>query len=196
MLTVSEQVAKVIALQNGDKVAFDAFYYQYHKLVFRNILRFIHQQEIAEDILQEVFIALWEYRAQLDPERPVDSWLFVISYNRSINWLKKNAKEKKILLHADDYIHDPEETNLQEETYSRQVHILNEAVNILPSRKKQAFRLCKLEGRSYEEVAEQLGISSETVKEYVKTSSQLIRRYIATQPASHAVLTVYVMLNF
>ncbi len=195
MIPVEEQVPLVSDLQRGDKKTFDAFYYRYYQSVFRNITKLIHRHDIAEDILQEVFLALWEHRSQLDPERPVDGWLFVVSYNKSINWLKKNSQEKNFLAApVIQACYDSEETKLQEQSFQNQVAVINDAVNQLPPRKKQAFKLCKLEGRSYEEAGELLGISSDTVKEYVKNSSQIIRRYIAAQPTSHAVLVMYALI--
>lgn len=194
MLPVEGQVACVIDLQKGDKSAFDAFYHQYYQPVYRNITKLIYQHDIAEDILQEVFLALWEHRSKLDPERSVAGWLFVVSYNKSINWLKRNNEEKNFVPVPAMQGYDIDETKEQEQIFEDQVTLINYAVDQLPLRKKQAFRLCKLEGRSYEEAGELLGITSDTVKEYVKTSSQIIRRYIAAQPVSEALLIITAIL--
>lgn len=190
MLSVEEQAAAVVDMKNGDKNSFDIFYHQYHQIVFRNISKLIHQHEIAEDILQEVFLAFWQHRNELDPEKSVVGWLFVVSYNKSVSWLKKNAKERVRLPEPSAFFYDDEESKLREESYKRQVSILNEAVEKLPLRKKMAFQLCKMEGRSYEEAAEALGISSDTVREYVKTSSKMISGYVASQPISPSMLAV------
>lgn len=194
MLSVEGQATRVIDLQKGDKRAFDDFYHQYYQPVYRNISKLIYQHDIAEDILQEVFLALWEHRSKLDPERSVGGWLFVVSYNKSINWLKRNNEERNFVPVSAIYAFDIEETQVQEQIFENQVALINNAVDQLPLRKKQAFRLCKLEGRSYEEAGELLGITTDTVKEYVKTSSQIIRRYIATQPVSEALLIINIML--
>lgn len=194
MLSIEEQVPCIIDLKNGDKKAFDAFYHQYHQPVYCNIAKFIYQYDIAEDILQEVFLALWEHRSELDPDRSIAGWLFVVSYNKSISWLKRNSKEKRFATVPVTDAYEVEEINVQEQIFEDQVALMNNAVDQLPLRKKQAFRLCKLEGRSYEEAGELLGITTDTVKEYVKTSSQMIRRYIATQPVSEALLLINALL--
>ncbi|TDW95892.1 RNA polymerase sigma factor [Dinghuibacter silviterrae] len=171
----------VIGLQQGDRSAFDALYYRYYPGVYRNICKLIHKYEIAEDILQEVFLALWDNRSSIDPSRPVAGWLFVVSYNKSLKWLKADIREHHLYrnyLAMGSYDDAPEP---EEDNFRAQMDLLNSVIEELPHRKKQAFKLCKLEGRSYEEAGQILGISSITVKEYVKTSAQSIRQSILSK---------------
>lgn len=169
----------IIDLQQDNIEAFDALYAAWHQPVYRNICKLIHRHEIAEDLLQEVFMTLWQKRHTLDPHRPVASWLFVVSYNKAVNWLKQDLRENKLLgLLANPQTEDAPQTDLE---MDRQLAAIHQAADQLPLRKRQAFQLCRVEGRSYEEAGALLGISSETVKEYVKTSSSFIRRTIVDQ---------------
>jgi RNA polymerase sigma-70 factor (family 1) len=159
---------------------FDTLYQQYHQAVYANISKMVRQQEAAEDILQEVFMALWENLPQLDTER-VPGWLFVVSYNKSISWLKKKLKEPAIVLQdAAAELQAPEDTAEEEAIYRLKLSIVEEAVSRLPERKKEVFRLCRFEGRSYDEVAGMLGISAASVKDYLKQSTRFIREYVTT----------------
>ncbi|WP_431212046.1 RNA polymerase sigma factor [Puia sp. P3] len=77
------------AVGTFDLTAFDEIYHQYHNAVYSNIYKLVRQEAVAEDILQEVFIALWENRRRLEPAK-VAGWLFVTSYNKSVKYLKKS----------------------------------------------------------------------------------------------------------
>lgn len=176
-------------LIKGNMAAFDALYHQYHHTVFANILHYVQRPEIAEDILQEVFMALWTHRQSL--QNTVGSWLFIVSHNKSLSYLKKALSEKKMLASLPVEITDLE---LDETTYQVKVNILNEAINRLPPAKKQAFQLCKLEGRSYQEAALLLNTSPEVIKERLKSGSRLIRSYIADHPTTSQLTTVLIFL--
>ena len=193
--TVVDHTNLVSALQQNSIAAFDTLYQRHHQAVFRNICKLVPQQDVAEDLLQEVFLALWEHRASLDGSRQVAGWLFVVSYNKSVSWLKKNLRES-MALQAMPVEMAREDALLQEDLYQQQLHALNLAVDQLPLRKKQAFRLCKLEGHSYEEAGNLLGISAGTAKEYVKSAAQLIRQQLFSEqgPSSLAGITGLVLV--
>jgi len=166
------------AIDPIDLGAFDALYHQYHHAVYSNIRKLIRQEEAAEDILQEVFLALWENRQKLDYER-VAGWLFVISYNKSIKYLKRKRRESAVSL-VDELLHSniPEEETGSEELHRFRVSMIEDAVNHLPERKKQVFRLCRYEGKSCDEVARIMDISPTSVNDYLKQSNRFIREYI------------------
>ena len=159
--------------------SFDALYYQYHQAVYANIWKMVKLREVAEDILQEVFMALWQNRHKLDPEK-VAGWLFVTSHNKTIKYLKKTRKEQAVSLEkATLYNTACEEEPISEDGYNFQLSIVEEAVNCLPARKKAVFILCRYEGKSYEDVAHILGISVNSVKDYLKQSNRFIKTYIS-----------------
>ncbi|NLR77011.1 RNA polymerase sigma factor [Chitinophaga eiseniae] len=173
-------------LHSADVIAFDEIYHQYHHAVFKNIRRLIDQHDIAEDILQEVFLAFWNSRHQLDLSQGPGNWLFVVSYNKSLQYLKKAATEQSKLA-VYPAIRDAVEDDHASLRESR-LALLNEAIDQLSPRKKEVFQLCRLEGKSAVEAARILGISHHTVKEYLQSSSEAIRSYIASSQAALPVL--------
>lgn len=163
-----------------DLKGFDALYHQYHQAVYANIWKIVKQHEAAEDILQEVFLAMWENRQKLDTVK-VAGWLFVTSFNKSVKYLRKKEKEPAPLQIVQETL--LEEEPISEELYTFQLSMVEEAVNHLPERKKEVFRLCRYEGKSYDEVAHILGISVTSVKDYLKQSTRFIKDYIASHYA-------------
>ena len=80
-------------LRNDDVDAFTALYWKYHVALYSNALKLTRDTQVAEDIVQEVFITLWEKRYDIDPKKDISGLLFVISYNKSINILKRKSRE-------------------------------------------------------------------------------------------------------
>lgn len=168
------------ALTEGSVDAFRSLYDRYHRLVYANILKIVRQPEYAEDILQEVFVALWEHRSKIKSNQSVGGWLFVVSFNKATTFLKKKVKESLFdyVEEYTDYEHILPEETADEEEYLVQWTIVEEAVNALPARKKEVFKLCRFEGKAKEEVASMMGISTVSVKDYLKQSNRAIKDYI------------------
>ncbi|HTF27252.1 MAG TPA: sigma-70 family RNA polymerase sigma factor [Flavitalea sp.] len=179
-----------------DLTSFDALYYQYHQAVYANIWKMVKLHEVAEDILQEVFMALWQNRHKLNPEK-VAGWLFVTSHNKTIKYLKKTQKEQSVALEKTNlYNTSYEEDPISEEGYNFQLSIVEEAVNCLPARKKAVFILCRYEGKSYDDVANILGISVSSVRDYLKQSNRFIKTYIAHNYTQRGIIATSLLIIY
>ncbi len=177
------------ALKNGEPEAYkDVFRILYPRMKGYSRL-FIHDQNQVEDLIQEVFLILWEKRNSIDPEKSIESLLFVTLRNRCLNALKETRLREKNIAAASlpvnelQYLYqldfmDQEGRSLEEEL----VVSFHQAIDALPSRMKEIFLLCKLEGRRQKEVAEELGITVKAVEKHiagakVRISRQLTRQY-------------------
>lgn len=170
-------------LQQGNLKSFNALYYKYYRAVFANICRLIKKPEDAEEILQDVFISLWDKRATLDPNQSIGGWLMVVSQNKSINYLQKKVREKLL------FIGEPSDETItpiaQKETVDLEAQLahLDKAINNLPPKQRQAFTLCKLHHKTYGQASELLGISPYTVREYVTKAAERIKwEMVKTNP--------------
>jgi RNA polymerase sigma factor (sigma-70 family) len=178
-LIKSADYEHVICLRLGEVQAFDALYGKYHRLVYANIFKLVKEAEATEDILQEVFIALWENRLAIEAGQSVAGWLFVVSYNKSIAYLKRALRQSLIQIELGAEIYpDENEVSLKD----RQLQLLEEAIQHLSTQKRRVFELCKLQGKTYEEAANELNISKHTVKEYLSLAITGIKEYIKNHP--------------
>jgi len=169
----------VIRLRRGEVAAFDALYQKYHRLVYANIFKLVKEAEATEDILQEVFIALWENRHAIEASQSVAGWLFVVSYHRSIAWLKIALRQSLLQTELGAEIYpDEQEASLKD----RQLQLLEVAIRQLSPQKQRVFELCKLQGKTYEEAAHELNISKHTVKEYLSLAISGIKEYVKNHP--------------
>ena len=162
----------VVRLILGDEKAFDLLYRKYHVPIYHNILKLVKSDEAAKDILQEVFVVLWEKRNTIDIKQPVANWLFVVSYNKSLSYIKKTANALVIFEEImADFSEDIAEPFITEEKLA----FIEATINKLSPQKKRALELCKLERKTYEEAAKEMGISRHTVKEYLTDALAMLR---------------------
>lgn len=116
-------------------------------------------EESAEDIVQDLFVCIWEKQIRLEPENTIRNYLYVSTYNRALNYIRteKRLQERhnKIEVDNDDF----RDVLIQEEVYRR----LREAINTLPERSAQIINLT-IQGLSQQEIAEKMDISVSSVK--------------------------------
>lgn len=175
MPVLRSETEQLGALAQGQVGVFDALYYRYQQPVYANIFRLVRDVAAAEDLLQEVFIALWEHRLTLDPRRPVGGWLFVVSHNKAASYLKKRLREATALGAAPDEAAAALSAVVEAERFEQQWALVEAAVGQLPARQQRVFRLCRFEGKAPEEVAALVGISVASVKDYLKQATMAIR---------------------
>jgi RNA polymerase sigma-70 factor (family 1) len=175
----------VSLLKKDDLAAFDQLYWKYQKAVFQNAYKLTRDTLVSEDIVQEVFVSLWERRQSIDSDRPVGGWLFVSSYNRAVNVLKKKLRESIAVKESgvNRNASEPEADN-----FEIQFEILEKAINELSPQKRKVFELCKIKGKTYEEAGKEMNISRHTVKEYLSDALRLLKEYAAKHPKSGLLL--------
>ena len=180
----------VLALQRGDEGAFETIYGLYSQRLFGRLLKLVKTEAQAQEILQDVFIKLWQHRHSLDPEKSFRSFLFKIAENKVYDFFRKAARDKLmeanlISLATTNYINIEEYTRAEENLI-----LLYKAIESLPPQRQQVFRLCKLEGRSYKEVSELLSISLSTISDHIVKATKAIKEYFYKQPPSLLLITL------
>lgn len=179
----------------ADTIVFENIYQSYHEVVYNNIFKLIKSAALAEDILQEVFFSLWENRMKIDLQKSVSGWLFIVSYNKSLSLLRKKVREAIHYVESyDAYDQIIPDAPLDEADYASQLKILEEAVVALPPQRQKVFRLCHFEGKSQEEAAQILGLSTESVKDYLKHSKKFIRSYVLSKTELNQAIGLAVIL--
>lgn len=169
----------LLSIAAGDESAFAAIYDKYHHALYRSVYKICQSTAETEDILQEVFVTLWEQCGGLDKSQSIGGWLFTVCFNRAVNHLKKKTRELSRAKIATE--RTPEIIDIHE--LEAQWLVMERAIEQLSAQKKKVFQLCKLEGKTYEEAAAILGISRHTVKEYLSESMKLIRGFVREHPS-------------
>ncbi|WP_270090817.1 RNA polymerase sigma-70 factor [Sphingobacterium sp. SYP-B4668] len=168
----------LLQLQNGDMQAFGLLYRRYSRVIYGNILRLVHDEVVAEDLLQDVFVKIWEHRALIDPERSFTAYLFTCSRNLVFNFKRRLKLEMESAIQL-AYGNSEGENTVDRLLDSKETQQLLEIViNRLPTQRQKIFRLCKMEGMSYQEVADQLDISVSTVRDHIVKANKFIKEMV------------------
>jgi len=110
----------VIQLQGGSEPAFNKLYAALGKIFYKKIFAMVKEEEVTEDILQHLFMKVWQKRTELDPERSFKAYLGTIAQNLVYDYLRKAASNKRIietiLITAVDFYRHTEENLISKET--------------------------------------------------------------------------------
>lgn len=165
-------------LGKGDEPSFNVLYKAYSRPLFLRVVNMIKSEDDAQEIIQELFIKLWQNRDTIDTIKSFQSYIFTIANNLVYNYLRKishnQALIQKLLLNAADHYLDGQELLENKEA----AEIFQKAINQLTPQCKQVFQLCKIDGKSHKEVAELMGISMPTVNSHMTNAVRSIKEYI------------------
>jgi len=168
-------------MKAGNMFAFDIIYKKYCKRLYKFGYSILKTQEETENLIQDVFLNLWENRHKVEKDSSVKSYVFTIAYNSAISILRKKARETTFIEYLKSLQVVNEEPSNVELEYNELTKKLDEIVQALPKRQKEVYRLHRVEGLKYNEIAERLGISVNTIENHMgralKTIREKLRNY-------------------
>ena len=160
-----------------DMSAFDIIYRKYSKKLYRFAYSIIKDKPDAEGIVHEVFIKVWEKRRKIDEYLSFESYLFTITYNTTISFIRKRVKESKYIEHLKSIQNPTIQSNIIPEIEYKELKDKSEKIiGLLPSRQKQIYRLSREEELTYKEIAAKLNISVNTVETHMERALKSIRK--------------------
>ena len=169
----------LLLIQKDDRIAFYNIYERYCKRLYGFVIRYIKQKEDAEEIVQEVFVKIWESRNKVDIYSSFEAFIFTIAYNTTISLLRKRTNEKKYLEHLKSLQQFTNAPDLIDEIHFNE---LNDRVKVLLNeltpRQKEIFQLSREEGLTHDEIAKKLDISVNTVKKHMVNTLAFLKSQI------------------
>jgi len=154
-------------------------------------LRYLKEKEDAEDLLNDVFLKIWENRQNLLSNLSFQAYLFTIAYNRiRQQFLKKNREEKYIQVFAKEYL-DNSFKDEDELDYQLFVKRMNEIIDLLPPRRKEIFILSYKEEQKNSKIAAQLGLSEQFIKKQLSIARKFIVDKIKENGEIAGILLLY-----
>jgi RNA polymerase sigma-70 factor (family 1) len=165
----------VTRIRHGNKDAFRLLYTRYNKKIYFFSLRYLGNNVEAEELVQSVFINVWENRESLDASLPVKSYIYKAAVNYIYNYLKKKAIRTKFI--ESEIIRGENSSNLTyEQVFFHDLEIsINSIINSFPECQQKIFKLSRIEGLSHKEIAKKLDLSERTVENQVYRSLKIIR---------------------
>ena len=161
------------AIQKGDMVAFNSMVDRYKDRLMNVIGRMLASHEEAEDIVQETFVRVYQHRQSFNFQHCFSTWIYTIGLNLARNELRKRRRFK--FFEISELQGNEKEFAVEAKVPSRLPEMLNEAVDTLPSKYREAFLLRDIEEMPYEEVAKVLDVPLGTVKSRVNRARLMLR---------------------
>jgi RNA polymerase sigma-70 factor (family 1) len=177
MPSEEEVLAKMI---QGDETAFTSIYRHYHPALYVYMLRFCRIPSLAEDLVHDVFLKVWEIKHRINPELSFAGYLYRIARNHVIKTIDKLATDRVLREQLFAELNEPvaEEQPEQLVRAKEYERLFQDALQHMPPQRLKVFRLCRQEGRSYDEVADLLGISRNAVKKHMVLGMRFIYDYV------------------
>jgi RNA polymerase sigma-70 factor (ECF subfamily) len=183
-----EEKKLLLRLKAGDERAFKILYDQYKFRLAGNLYKLLKSDDLVKETLQELFFKIWEGREQINPEKSFKSYLFRIGENLVNDYFRKVAKDKRLLAKmmasgSELYMH------IEEDMFTREnAETIQKAIDLMPPQRRMVFTLCKIEGKSYKEVEEIMGISPKTISSHMLQANKFLRQYF--QPTTGAAMSI------
>lgn len=170
----------IAELRSGNPDAYDEIFLRHSTRVYGYALKTLNSEADAEDIVQEVFFALWKYKHNIDASKNFDSYLFVMT----VNAIRKRLREKYNEQAAYERLQEihPSTANkvMQEQEFRNLREIILKAIEQLPPRQKEIYYLSREKAYRNAEIAERFNISKKTVENQLNRALKFLKDYLTS----------------
>jgi len=169
----------IASVTKGEVGSFRILFDRYRNEIFTYCLKITKTKEAAEEIVQDVFLRIWQNRSKLDPELPIKPYLCTITKNLAFNFLKKAANDEK--LKREVFFVSPKEFRLEDQLdYNDTKLLIDRAIEKMPEGQRKVFLMSRKGNQSNDEIAINLSVSKNTVKDQLFKALRHLRQYLAT----------------
>ena len=187
-----DEKALLVQLQAGSEAAFTQLYQAYAERLYYNILSLVKDGSTAEELVQDVFARIWQKRETIQIDTSFGAYLFAASRNRVYDFFRKLDRDHDLYASIKATA-SYEYSYIEEALLTREnVDMLQKAIKSLPHQRRRAFELCKIEGLSYKEASEKMGISLSTLKDHMANAREAIRIYVS----NHNYISIGIVLFY
>jgi len=162
-------------ISESDREAFDNLFRCLYPRLVRFAFKYVTDKASAGDIVQNAFIALWQKRVELDPQKSVKAYLYQTVRNRSLNYIRDHSYKTVRLESLNDSNLKSEEKVAPPDESDQLMDLLKEWTRKLPHRQREAFELSRFEGLDHDEVASVMGVSPNTVNNHIVAALNYLR---------------------
>jgi len=159
------------------KESFQHLYKDYYDSLVSFAESYVVRRDVAEDIVQEVFVGLWEKKPHFLSKVALNTYLYTSVKNSALDFLKHQEVENR---YAEHFLSASKENRWEAKLDEEMLNLLFQGIDRLPGRCREIF-LMHLDGLSNEEIARQLGLSILTVKTQKKKAMRVLREYFSNQ---------------
>lgn len=173
MFTNEQKFVKKV--KQSDPESFKVLFDHYYPKLFNFLKSFIQKQAETENLVQDVFLSIWETRSSLDENLSFSSYLFKIAKNKMFNHLRKEINAKYYIESCEIYANGEDQSMEISIDNNDRKALLEHLIAGLPERRREIFLCSFHDGLTYREIAEKLNISENTVDTQIRNALQYLR---------------------
>lgn len=168
-------------LATDDPVACKWLYTEHYKAMYSYIRDFVPDDDVAKDIIQELFAAIWIKRHSLNLIKPLRSYLYSAAHNKAINYLRDKTRRTVIMGEilnrtGSEKVTPPVDTYIEAKELENQIRI---AIKRLPIHARRTFLMSRKQGMTYKEIADHLHVTEKAVEKNMSKALRLLREYLS-----------------
>lgn len=162
-----------------DSASFEALFRTYHRQLCGFAYRYVLSRDVAEELVQEVFLYLWEHQVEWGDARAAKSYLFTAVRNAAVSYLRHQGVTRRLEAEVVALFSRPKPTPEGDLRSAELAQALQHAIDRLPERRRLVFTLSREQGLSYAEIAKLLDISPKTVEMQMGRAYKALRKALA-----------------
>ena len=170
-------------LKKGDDVAYETLFRLYYSKLFHIAKSYLLYKEDAEEVVQDVFLKLWEQKRKFKAIPNINGYVFTMTKNMCLDKLKHEKVKRRYIendlkVKADiqyQFMLDETASSLLESELEQKII---QSINLLPEKCKQVFIKSRMEGLKHKEIAEELGISHRTVENHISLAIKHMKLHL------------------
>jgi len=175
MLKMINEQQWISNLREGSETAFESLFNRYGQKIYRFSLAYLKSNTEAEEIVQNVFLKLWENKERLRNETSFQSYLFTIAYNEIRKRFNKKALEDRFKTEIVDWLAEDMPELESKYEFELIVNKLEQLINQMPERRREIFIKRKKEGQAVKDIATEMNISPKTVENQITEAMNFLR---------------------
>jgi RNA polymerase sigma-70 factor (family 1) len=170
----------IAAFRNGKEWGFDHFFKTYYRSLVFFARRYVIELAVAEDMVAEVFVNVWNKREKIDSEEGLKGYLYQSVYHASLRWLERESKRDSIhnQFITESTAGSENADQLENMIRAETIRQVREAISTLPGQCRKVFEKIYIEGKSVRETASELNLSITNVKNQKARGLKLLRNRI------------------
>lgn len=177
-------------LATGDIAAFKSVLRHYQPILLHFIQTFTKSRERAEEIVQDIFLQIWQARDSLAEINNLQHFLYVVAKNRALNAIRGQMREK-VRLEKFVQLQATQAASTQGTEEDWQLNLLEKTIRQLPPQQQKVWLLVRKQGLSYGAAAKELQLSKETVKKYLQYATASVAAYLKKAMAAELLLLYF-----
>ena len=188
-MSLNEDQSYISGLRKRDTQTYEVVFKKYYQPLVMFVVRHVGNEDVAKDIVQDIFFKLFESSHSLPDNFQLKSWFYRVARNAAVDYLRHlQVEDKYKFLMAEAMISIPDiDEEIDEQVYAK----VNLAIESLPEQCRLIIKLNVLEGKKYQEIAEELGITINTIRTQVSRGYKKLRDILSEEVDSSVLFFMF-----